>query len=54
MFGKISGLVTEHVESLTKLLKIAKLPDTINKDMKAHLITSHVLLYIKQGLKVYR
>ncbi len=39
MFGEISGLVTERVENLAKLFKTAKLPCTINKDMKSYLIT---------------
>ncbi|MDF2879330.1 MAG: ketopantoate reductase [Clostridia bacterium] len=42
MFGEISGLVTERVENLAKLFKTAKLPYTINKDMKAFLITHSV------------
>ncbi|GFP75459.1 ketopantoate reductase family protein [Clostridium fungisolvens] len=42
MFGEISGLVTERIENLTKLFETAKLPYTINKDMKAYLITHSV------------
>ncbi|NRT71162.1 hypothetical protein BJV40_001178 [Clostridium beijerinckii] len=34
MFGEINGLETERVKKLTKLFKIAKLPYTINNDMK--------------------
>jgi len=42
MFGEISGSVTERVENLAKLFKTAKLPYTINKDMKSYLITHSV------------
>lgn len=42
MFGEISGLLTDRVENLAKLFKIVKLPYTINKDMKAYLITHSV------------
>ena len=42
MFGEISGLVTERIENLAKLFKTAKLPYTINKNMKAYLITHSV------------
>jgi 2-dehydropantoate 2-reductase len=42
MFGEISGLVTERVENLAQLFKTAKLPYTMNKDMKAYLITHSV------------
>jgi 2-dehydropantoate 2-reductase len=41
-FGEVSGLATERVENLAKLLKAAKLPYAINKDMKAYLITHSV------------
>ena len=39
MFGEISGLATERVDDLAQLFKTAKLPYTINRDMKAYLIT---------------
>ena len=42
MFGEISGLETERVENLSKIFKTAKLPYTINKDMKACLITHSI------------
>ena len=42
MFGEINGLETERVKKLTKLFKTAKLPYTINKDMKSFLITHSV------------
>ena len=42
MFGEISGLETERVENLSKIFKTAKLPYTINKDMKAYLITHSI------------
>lgn len=42
VFGEISGVVTERVENLANLLNAAKLPCTINKDMKAYLITHSV------------
>ncbi|WP_326513913.1 ketopantoate reductase family protein [Clostridium intestinale] len=42
MFGEISGLETERVEKLSKIFKTAKLPYTINKDMKAYLITHSI------------
>lgn len=42
MFGEISGLVTERVENLAQLFKTAKLPYTMNKDMKAYLITHSI------------
>jgi len=42
MVGEINGLVTERVENLEKLFKTAKLPYTIDKDMKAFLITHSV------------
>jgi 2-dehydropantoate 2-reductase len=42
MVGEISGLETERVENLSKIFKTAKLPYTINKDMKAYLITHSI------------
>ncbi len=42
MFGEINGLETERVKNLAKLFKTAKLPYTINKDMKSYLITHSV------------
>ncbi|MHA7583202.1 ketopantoate reductase family protein [Paenibacillus vandeheii] len=42
VFGEISGLVTERVENLAKIFKTAKLPYTMNKDMKSYLITHAV------------
>ncbi|ERK30708.1 ketopantoate reductase family protein [Clostridium intestinale] len=42
MFGEISGLETERVENLSKIFKTAKLPYTVNKDMKAYLITHSI------------
>nr|WP_312292727.1 2-dehydropantoate 2-reductase N-terminal domain-containing protein [Clostridium chromiireducens] len=42
MFGEISGLETERVKKLIKLFKTAKLPYTINKDMKSFLITHSI------------
>ncbi|GKU24449.1 hypothetical protein CFOLD11_12750 [Clostridium folliculivorans] len=42
MFGENNGLVTERIENLAKLFKTAKLPYTINKDMKAFLITHSI------------
>lgn len=42
MFGEINGVVTERIETLARLLKIAKLPYAINKDMSAYLITHAV------------
>ncbi|PWW06184.1 ketopantoate reductase [Paenibacillus cellulosilyticus] len=41
-FGEINGLVTERAENLAKLFQTAKLPYSINKDMKAYLITHSV------------
>ncbi|MBK1812222.1 ketopantoate reductase family protein [Clostridium sp. YIM B02505] len=42
MFGENNGLVTERIENLAKLFETAKLPYTINKDMKAFLITHSI------------
>ena len=42
MFGEISALETERVKNLAKLFKAAKLPYTINKEMKSYLITHSV------------
>ncbi|KGP84642.1 MULTISPECIES: ketopantoate reductase family protein [unclassified Paenibacillus] len=42
VFGEISGLVTERVENLAKIFKTAKIPYTMNKDMKSYLITHAV------------
>ena len=42
MFGEINGLETERVKKLAKLFITAKLPYTINKDMKSFLITHSV------------
>lgn len=42
MFGEISGLETERVKNLAKLFNTAKFPYTINKDMKAYLITHSI------------
>ncbi|OOM76639.1 2-dehydropantoate 2-reductase N-terminal domain-containing protein [Clostridium sp. BL-8] len=42
MFGEINSLETERIKKLTKLFKTAKLPYTINKDMKSFLITHSV------------
>lgn len=42
MFGEINGLETERVKNLAKLFITAKLPYTINKDMKSFLITHSV------------
>lgn len=42
MFGEINGLETERIKKLTKLFKTAKLPYTINKDMRSFLITHSV------------
>lgn len=42
MFGEISGLETERVKNLAELFITAKLPYTINKDMKSFLITHSV------------
>lgn len=42
MLGEISGLETERVKNLAKLFETAKLPYTINKDMKAYLITHSI------------
>lgn len=41
-FGEINGFITERVENLAELLKIAKLPYTINQDMRAYLITHSI------------
>ncbi|MDR9746142.1 ketopantoate reductase family protein [Paenibacillus taichungensis] len=41
-FGEINGVVTERIENLAKLFKIAKLPYVIKKDMQAYLITHSV------------
>ena len=42
MFGEINGLVSERVENLANIFNTAKLPYTINKDMKSYLITHSV------------
>lgn len=42
MFGEISGAVTERAEKLAQLFRTAQLPYTMNKDMKAYLITHSV------------
>ncbi|RII34210.1 ketopantoate reductase [Clostridium chromiireducens] len=42
MFGEINGLETERVKNLAELFITAKLPYTINKDMKSFLITHSV------------
>lgn len=42
IFGEINGLVTERVKNLAKLFEVAKLPYTINNDMKAFLITHSI------------
>ncbi|WP_339282778.1 2-dehydropantoate 2-reductase N-terminal domain-containing protein [Paenibacillus sp. FSL R5-0486] len=41
-FGEINGVVTERIENLAKILKTAKLPYVIKKDMQAYLITHSV------------
>jgi 2-dehydropantoate 2-reductase len=41
-FGEINGVVTERIENLANLFKIAKLPFVIKKDMQAYLITHSV------------
>lgn len=41
-FGEINGVVTERVEKLAQLFITAKLPYTMNKDMKSYLITHSV------------
>ncbi|MEK3796973.1 ketopantoate reductase [Peribacillus sp. FSL H8-0477] len=42
VFGEISGVVTERVENIANLLNTVKLPYTMNKNMKAYLITHSV------------
>ncbi|NMO94240.1 ketopantoate reductase family protein [Paenibacillus lemnae] len=41
-FGEINGVVTERIEKLAIILKAAKLPYVIKKDMQAYLITHSV------------
>ncbi|WP_339246708.1 hypothetical protein [Paenibacillus sp. FSL F4-0243] len=41
-FGEINGVVTERIENLAKLFKLAKLPYVIKKDMQSYLITHSV------------
>lgn len=41
-FGEINGVMTERIENLAKILKTAKLPYVIKKDMQAYLITHSV------------
>ncbi|ETT31401.1 ketopantoate reductase [Paenibacillus sp. FSL R5-192] len=41
-FGEINGVVTERIKNLAKILKTAKLPYVIKKDMQAYLITHSV------------
>ncbi|MCG7381598.1 2-dehydropantoate 2-reductase N-terminal domain-containing protein [Paenibacillus sp. ACRRY] len=41
-FGEINGAVTERIENLAKIFKIAKLPYVIKKDMQSYLITHSV------------
>ncbi|QOS79519.1 ketopantoate reductase [Paenibacillus sp. JNUCC31] len=41
-FGEINGVVTERIENLAKIFKIAKLPYVIKKDMQSYLITHSV------------